>query len=361
MVGYIRQLYREFQGEILPIPWRTLSVIFIVSLFFIPLTSNVFVMRVFIMTNIYVILAVSWDFLAGFLGQLNFGQVFFFGGATYVAALLNIHLGLPPWATIIIGALAAMVMGLILAFPVLRLRGLYFALATLAFPIIATGFVNAFSDVTGGTEGLGGIDPILAGSGTVLFYRTIIYYIVLLVMVISVLIMWKFTDGKSKLVRTGVIFHAIREDEITARASGINTTRYKLLAFIISGFFAGIAGGLYVHFLRSSAMDTLSLALTFQIVLWTILGGLGTIYGAVIGVYALYPLMQFLTISDTADQYRFAFQALLLIVILLFMPQGIAPWVRDKLEISCERCKTVNSATRHVCRVCLTPLRPERE
>jgi branched-chain amino acid transport system permease protein len=177
---------------------------------------------------------------------------------------------------------------------------------------------------------------------------------------VSILAMWKLADGRSKFVRTAIVLHAIREDEITARASGIHTVRYKLMAFGISGFFAGIAGGLYVHFMRVAGPSTLELFMSFQPIIWTIFGGIATIYGAVAGVFILYPLVEFLRLHPVGEIYRFVFMVLILIVVLLFMPQGITRWVRDHIEEICPRCKLINIRTRRYCRACRAPLHAEK-
>ena len=343
----IRRLFRDFQGDVLAIPGRLIALIFVLLLFFIPLINREpYILRTLIFTNMFVIFAVSWDLLSGYTGQVNFGHALFFGVAAYTAALLNKNLGLQPWATIPIGALAAVVSGLIMCLPALRLRGPYLSLVTLAFPLMLLGIIRAFPEVTGGEHGIFGVTA-LSGS------RIVDYYIAVLVMLVSVSIMWKFTDAKSSLVRTGIILHAIREDEIAARASGINTIRYKLLAFAVGGFFAGVAGGLYVHFIRIAGPSTLDLLMSFQAIIWTVFGGIVSIYGPVVGVYVLYPLMEFLRV---VPQLRFLIFAGIVILILLFMPEGIAVWARDKLERECPRCKLANMALRRTCRACGTSL-----
>jgi branched-chain amino acid transport system permease protein len=226
--------------------------------------------------------------------------------------------------------------------PALRLRGPYLSLVTLAFPLILLGIIKAFPDFTGGEHGISGL-PALSDS------RVVEYYIALPIMIVSVFIMWKLTDAKSSLVRTGIILHAIREDEIAARASGINTIRYKMLAFAVGGFFAGVAGGLYAHFLRIAGPSSLDMMLSFQAIIWTVFGGIVSIYGAVVGVYFLYPLMEFLRVIP---ELRILIFAVIVIVILLFMPEGIAVWIRDKIERECPRCKLSNVAWRRTCRAC---------
>jgi len=343
----LRRLFKDFQGDVIAIPGRLIALIFFVLLFFIPLiTNNPYILRILIFANVFVIFAVSWDLLSGYTGQVNFGHALFFGVAAYTTALLNIHLGWQPWATIPIGALAAVIAGLLVCLPALRLRGPYLSLVTLAFPLILLGIIFAFTDFTGGELGISGLDRISAD-------RTVDYFISLLVMLISVFIMWKLTDAKSSLVRTGIIFHAIREDEIAARAIGINTIRYKVLAFAIGGFFAGIAGALNAHFMRIAGPSNLDLFLSFQAIIWTVFGGITSIYGAVVGVYILYPLMEFLRV---VPEIRILIFAAIVVMILLFMPEGIAVWVRDKIERTCPRCKLSNVWFRRTCRACGTSL-----
>lgn len=350
MKPLIRQISWWFSNEIVAIPWRLISFVFIVSLFLIPLfTQDPYILRVLIITNIFVLFAASWDFLAGYTGQFNLGHALFLGVAAYTAALLNTHFGLQPWATIPIGSLVSLIIGLVVAIPALRLRGFYLALVSLAFPVILIGIVNAFPNFLGGEVGIYGVDSLASS-------RVLTYYLVLLIMLISLFIMWKLTDVKSKFVRTAVILHAIREDEITARASAINTTRYKILAFAISGFLAGIAGGLYVHFVQVAGPSTLAVSLSFNALLFTIFGGIMTIYGAVVGTYILYPLIDFLRLNPFTDQIRLIIMALMLILVMLFMPGGLARWIRERIEVECPRCKIVNVYRRRLCRVCNAPL-----
>lgn len=343
-----RRVLRDFQGDVLAIPGRLIALVFLVVLLIIPaVTSQPFVLRTLIFANVFVIFAVSWDLLSGYTGQLNFGHALFFGVAAYTSALLNLRLGLAPWATIPIGALAGVTAGLVVCLPALRLRGPYLSLVTLAFPLILLGIVITFTDFTGGEYGVSGLDRISSS-------RTADYYVSLAVALASVMIMWKLTDAKSGLVRTGIVFHAIREDEIAARASGINTIMYKLLAFAIAGFFAGIAGALHAHFLRIAGPSNLDLTLSFQAIIWTVFGGITSIYGPVVGVYVLYPLMEFV-LRDIAE-YRFLVFAGIVVAMLLFMPEGIAVWIRDKMERECPRCKLPNMAFRKTCRACDTRL-----
>jgi branched-chain amino acid transport system permease protein len=349
-MGYLYWIYNIIRNEFVAIPGHVIALIFFVSLLLIPaFTGNPYILRIFTLAAIFAIFAASWDVLVGYTGQINLGHALFFGVGAYSVALLNLHFGLPAHLSIPLGSIAAVLVGLIIGIPALRLRGFYLALVTLAFPIILTGILFFFADFTGGEQGLTGVHGLALS-------RTTSYYIIVLTMVFSLLLMYKFTDAGSKWLRVGIILHAIREDEITARSSGINTTLYKLLSFAFSGFFAGVAGGLYAVFMRTVGPSTLELSLTFQAILWTIFGGSATIYGAVTGVYILYPLIEFLNLYPVVSELRFILFALILIFTLLFMPEGLSRWIRDKIEIHCTRCKGINIASRRTCRICSAPL-----
>jgi len=335
---YLRRLVGILKNEVLVLPSRIVVALFFLLLLVIPLiTDDPYFLRILILTSIFAILAASWDLLSGFTGQMNFGHALFFGVGAYCAALLNQRLQLPPWGSIPLGALGAVLAGLIIGIPCLRLRGTYLALTTLAFPIILMGLVFAFPALTGGELGLSGLDRLVRS-------RVTTYYITVLVMIVLVTVMWKITDSN-----IGIIFHAIREDEVAVRAAGINTTRYKLMAFCLSGFFAGVAGGLYAHFMRIAGPSTLEVSMSFQVVIWCVFGGVVTIWGPVGAVFILFPLMEFFRLWP---EFRTLLFALVILLILLYMPQGLLPWIRDKIENVCPRCKIRNVATRKTCRIC---------
>jgi len=339
---YLRRGWRLFRGEVLVLPSRVAVLIFALGVLLLPLfNQDPYLLRILIFTSIFAILAASWDLLSGFTGQMNFGHALFFGVAAYCTAILNLRLDLPPWISIPLGAFGAVLAGLIIGIPCLRLRGTYLALTTLAFPIILMGVLFAIPGITGGELGISGVDR-LSGS------RLSDYYISSVLMLGLGFLMWKITDSK-----TGIILHAIREDEVAVRSSGINTTLYKLLAFCLSGFFAGIAGGLYAHIMRTAGPSTLEVALSFQIVIWAVFGGIVSIYGPIAGVFILFPLLEFLRILPKIRMLVFAF---IVLITLLYMPEGLIPWIRDKIEKECPRCKVRNVATRKTCRICTAPL-----
>jgi branched-chain amino acid transport system permease protein len=174
------------------------------------------------------------------------------------------------------------------------------------------------------------------------------YYVTSVLMLVLGFVMWKITDSKK-----GIILHAIREDEVAVRASGINTTRYKLMAFCLSGFFAGIAGGLYAHIMRTAGPSTLEVALSFQIVIWAVFGGMVSIYGPVAGVFILFPLLEFLRFMPKMRMLVFAF---IVLMTLLYMPQGLIPWIREKIEKECPGAKLVMWPLEETCRICTAEL-----
>lgn len=341
----LKWFYRYLKSEVIVLPSRIISVLFILFLLSFPLfTSDPYLLRILILASIFAIYAASWDLLAGFLGQISFGHGLFFGVAAYTSALLNLRLDLSHYLTIPIGAAAAVMAGLIVGIPALRLKGPYLGLATLAFPLMLTGIIFMFPGFSGGELGISGITRLATT-------RVNEYYLSVFLMLGLCFTMWKITDSK-----IGIIFHAIREDEIAVRASGINTIKYKLFAFCLSGFFAGMAGGLYAHFLRIAGPGSLHVLMSFQPIIWTIFGGIATIYGGIVGVFILVPALEYLR---ALGEYRMLIFAVIILLVLRFMPEGITSWTRDRLEHECPRCKVKNFFTRKNCRICSTLLKPE--
>jgi len=341
-VFHLRVALRYLRSELLGVPTRVLALLFIFSLLVFPLLSDDgYLIRILILTAIFALYAVSWDLLAGYAGQISLGHALFFGVGAYTTALLNTRIGFPPALGIPMGALAAMLAGLIVGVPCLRLRKHYLALATLAFPLMLTGVVYVFPRYTGGELGIFGITRLAASTLAE-------YYTAIGIMLAVVFALWKLTTS-----RIGLIFHAIREDEVVVRALGINTVRYKLLAFLCSGLVAGLAGALYAHFDRIAGPSNLELFMSFQPVIWTIFGGAATIYGPVTGVFILFPAVEYLR---AFPEYRMLIFALLVLLVLRFMPRGMAPWVRERVEKECPNCRVRNVFFRHSCRVCRSEL-----
>ena len=343
---WLRRAWSFLRNEVLVLPSRTLVLVFCVALLALPLlTRDPYVLRVVILASLFAIFAASWDLLSGYSGQVSLGQALYFGAGAYGSALLHHHLGWSPWATIPFGALAATATGVAAGIPCLRLRGSYLSLATLAFPLIVIGALFALPSLSGGELGLSGLQPLVRS-------RVAFYYVAVVTMLVVVFAMWLIGDSN-----TGLLLHAIREDEVAARASGIDTPRYRMLAFALAGLFGGLAGALYAHFVRVAGPSTLEVALSFQAVIWGVFGGVATVYGPVTGVFLLYPLTELLALVPWLGQHRLLVFALVVLLVLRFMPQGVAHWARDKVERECRRCKARSVATRRTCRVCAADLR----
>jgi branched-chain amino acid transport system permease protein len=342
---WLRRSWVELRNEVFVLPSRTLVLAWVVALLALPAVyGDPYVMRVLTMTCVFAIFAASWDLLAGYTGQVNFGHALFFGAGAYTSALVSLKLGVSPWASVFAGAAVATLFGLLAGYLCLRLRGSYLSLATLAFPLIALGLLFAFPDFSGGELGISGLRRLTTSA-------TGNYYVAAVSMLLIVFGLWRLADSKF-----GLVLHAIRDDEVAARASGINTPRYKLIAFAVSAAAAGFAGALFAHYLRVAGPSTLEVALSFQVVIWGIFGGVATIYGPVAAVFILYPLTEWLGSFRTFGELRLLLFAVVVLLVLLFMPRGLTPWVRDKIETQCPRCKQRNGAWRNACRLCAAPL-----
>ena len=341
-----RWTWVNLRNEVLVLPSRTLVLAWALALLAMPLLwQDAYVLRVLTFTCLFAIFAASWDLLAGYTGQVNFGHALFFGAGAYASSLTSQKLGISPWLTIWFGAAIATLFGVGVGYLCLRLRGSYLSLATLAFPLIAIGLLFAFPDFSGGELGISGLKRLAASpAGN--------YYVAAIAMLVLVFALWKIADSKF-----GLVLHAIRDDEVAVRASGINTTRYKLAVFAISAAVAGFAGALFAHFLRVAGPSSLEVALSFQVVIWGIFGGLATIYGPVVAVFVLYPLTEMLGGMRAFGELRLLIFAVIVLLVLLFMPRGLTPWVRDKIETQCPRCKQRNRAWRSACRLCGASLR----
>jgi len=345
---WLKRGWAELRNEVFVLPSRTLVLLWVLALLLLPLVyGDPYVLRIVTMTCIFAIFAASWDLLAGYTGQVNFGHALFFGAGAYTSALLSLKLGLSPWATIWAGAAVALGFGFVVGYLCLRLRGSYLSLATLAFPLIALGVLFAFPDFSGGELGISGLRRLTVTPASN-------YYVAAISMLVIVFALWIFADSKF-----GIVLHAIRDDEVAARASGINTLRYKLVVFAIAGAAAGFAGALFAHYLRVAGPSTLEVALSFQVVIWGIFGGLATVYGPVAAVFILYPLTEWLGSWGQFGQLRLLIFAIVVLLVLLFMPRGLTPWVRDKVETQCPRCKQRNTSYRKICRLCGAALQAE--
>lgn len=344
VMSYLRRAYSSFTAHVFDIPPRFMVLLLLLLLLLVPLSNiSSYYLSILIYANVIAIFAASWDLLVGRTGLISLGHALFFGIAGYSTALLFKSYGLPIWITIPLATLFSSMISLFIGFICLRVKGPYLALVTMAFPLILS---NIFSwspliPIFGGEFGIRGL-PSFFPQLSIRSQRIAEYYLTLILLFISAVIIYKIANSK-----TGIVFISILDDEVASKACGINVTRYKLMSFITSGFFASLAGCIQAHLLKVANPPMFSLTLSFAVVIVTFLGGIGTIYGAIVGAYIyllldnyvlgiLLPLIleRFLgfTLPSEFDYAKFGIFAFIVVIMVIKWPRGIARFVTDKLE-----------------------------
>jgi len=315
-------LLRQFSTTYIRSKSIIVASIIVAVLSLMPCFAHLFIIRVSIRALIYAIFAMSWDLLYGYAGLISFGHALFFGLGAYTCAILNTLFDLPPWGCILIAPCISTLAGLIISIPCLRLKEAYLALGTLAFAEIVRYLAIHFRELTGAEEGIRGIQVF---SENILF-NYYLYLIITLVCTTMLLLVVKSSFGL-KLI-------AIREDEELSKACGINTSKYKISAFLLSSFIAGMSGGLYAHFTGIVEASIFSSTVSFMAVSMTIIGGLGTIIGPIVGSYLITFISEIL--RATLD-IRLLVYSLTLVLVLLFIPEGIIARVRRLYRVGREK------------------------
>ena len=267
---------------------------------------NSYINGILILVCINVVLAISLNITAGCLGQMALGHAGFMSIGAYTAALFTKSNTIPGVGgyivALILGGLVAMIIGVVIGIPALRLRGDYLAILTLAFCEIIRVLIEFFK-FTGGAKGLTGIK---------LNKNFSIIYIIMLLCVFMMYTFMKSRHGRAIL--------SIREDEIASESSGINLTFYKTLAFAYSAFFAGVAGGMYAHYIGILGAKNFDFNKSIDILVIVVLGGLGSFTGSAIGAIVLTILPEMLR---GFNDYRMFIYALMLILMMMFRPSGL--------------------------------------
>jgi len=289
--------------------------------YYLPTRMNPYLLQILILIGINVMLAVSLNLINGFTGQFSIGHAGFMAIGGYSSAFFTYYFGrdlilslgsivLFPWlaksiifvlALVLGGALSALA-GLVVGIPSLRLKGDYLAIATLGFgEIIRVVILNI--NAVGGARGFADIP-----GHTNLFW--VLFFMLLTIIVVRNLVY--STHGRA--------FLSVREDEVAAEAMGINTTYYKVYAFVIGAFFAGIAGGLFGHYLMYLHTNSFTFMKSIEIIIMVVLGGMGSITGSILAAIILTILPEFLRV---VKDYRMVIYSLILIILMLTRPQGI--------------------------------------
>ena len=285
------------------------GVAILVALALVPLAvRDRYFLSVFTLANLYAAIAASWDLLSGYTGRENFGHAVFIGTGAYTAALLNTRLHLSPVLGIAAGGGAVVALAILVGVPTLRLRGPYFALATLAVAGIMERLALLLWPLTGGEDGVYGVQPLSLSAPTT-------YYTTLAFMAIVVLGLYWATRSE-----WGMVLRAIRANEEACEASGLNVTVYKMGALVLSALPAGLAGGLYAHVQEHVGPAVYSAALSVTVIIMTVIGGIGTIYGAAAGGFLLTALGEVLR---GFGPYRLLLFSAILLPVILFWPRGV--------------------------------------
>ncbi|MGC8615664.1 MAG: branched-chain amino acid ABC transporter permease [Desulfurella sp.] len=286
-----------------------IGIVIFILLIFVPYIFSSYVVGVFTIALYFAVFVMSWDLLFGYSGEVNFGSTFQIGIGAYTAAILNINTHIPLALCIVLGAVAAILSGLILVAPALRLKGPYFGLITLVSVLLLEQFVTIFAQYTGGEIGL-------SVPGIISVSSKINYYMALLFCAFSAMVM--LVIARSPI---GLILQASAQDPIEAESLGFNITKYKVLAFGISALFSGLSGALLVFYLGTASVSlVVSIAVVLQIIISAIIGGRRTIIGPILGAFFIILLREWL---QPLGQLSYVVVSIMGLIVLLFLPDGI--------------------------------------
>jgi branched-chain amino acid transport system permease protein len=288
--------------------------VLIVGILILPLVMpSMYWQRVISIVCIYSLLALSFDFLAHFVGLVSLGGAFFIGTGGYLAAILNTSFGLPPVLTIPISTLLGAVICTVLLLPCLPLRGVYFAIVTLMYPLVLTRIIEALN-VLGGTDGIMGVASFAN--------RWVEQYFVLVMVLVSMF-------GLRRLVNLdiGLVFRAVKDNDQAVRASGMNITFYKAIAVFIASAMGCLGGACLVHIYMWSGISQFALDFSILPIAATVIGGAGTLVGPVLGCFILVPISELLRAFGTL---RIVFYCLILVGFIVFRSEGIMVYGQRK-------------------------------
>jgi branched-chain amino acid transport system permease protein len=304
---------------------RNASLIVLIILFMVlPHFLSPYLLHIMIMTFLYAYLSRNWDLIGGYAGQLFLGPAAMFGIGGYTSSLLYVHLGLTPWIGMWIGGFLGMVVGVLLCYVSFRcgLKGIYFGLATLAFAEICK-VIAVNVDFLGGVNGI--LLPVKGSSFLAFQFDSKIpyYYISFFMMLLSIYVMYRIERSKS-----GFYYVAIRENEEAAESLGVNTLKYKLISTGIGCFFLSVGGTFHAQYLMFVNPDTFfGLAFTTEVIIRSIVGGVGTLLGPILGSFILTPLSDLsrAVLGGYRGVHLMVF-GIIIILIVLFLPNGVGRW-----------------------------------
>lgn len=289
----------------------------------LPWTSNnIHFHHVLIMFMLFATLSQAWNFIGGFAGQVSFGHATFFGIGAYASLVLLKKFDLSPWVGMVAGGGLSVLVAVVIGYPVFKLKGHYFAISTFAVAEIFERLFNNWDFVEGA---IGLPAPVLPeGLINFMWYKTKMpyFYIVFILFVVVLLLAYKIDRS-----RMGFYFRAIKQSHEAAEGLGIDTTRYKMVAMMISAFLTAICGAFYAQYiLYIDPPSVLSLDISIKIVLIAVLGGAGTIIGPILGAAILIPLSEYsrIFLGGTGKGVDLIVFGALILIISVFQPQGMA-------------------------------------
>ncbi|HUH66990.1 MAG TPA: branched-chain amino acid ABC transporter permease [Syntrophales bacterium] len=295
-----------------------------------PFVSSTYQTNIMTTALMYVVLGLGLNIVVGQAGLLNLGYVAFYAAGAYTYALLYYHFGVGFWLALPLGALAATILGILLALPVLRLQGDYLAIVTLGFGEITRIVLENWNEFSFGPSGISGIPrPGLFGMElSMQDAQVYLYFLMIGLCIVTMFVVNRLQDS-----RIGRALLALREDEIACQAMGIDKTKVKMTAFALGSTWAGLVGVFFAAkttFVNPASFTFLESAMILSIV---VLGGTGSIIGIVIGALVLILLPEYLrAFSD----YRMILFGIIMVIMMVFRPQGIVAGVRKKYEFQTE-------------------------
>ncbi len=302
-----------------------LSGVLFAFLFIFPLFASGFWLNTLTSLLLLAAMAEGWNFIGGYTGYAAFGNVAFFGIGAYGTALSMTKLHWPFFPGMIVGVAAAVAFAIVFGLPILRLKGHYFAIATVALATATGEVANSWTSFTGGSAGI-----------TLPFFHPMqlsgqyFYYLSLLLVVFGLFLTWYIMKRK-----LGYSWVAVREDEEAANMMGINTTWAKVTAFALSAVMAGFAGGIYAYWRTFVlAEEVFKIDYTLQMILATVFGGPGTIFGPFIGAFIYYILVTILVFFLPIGQLHATLLGTIIILVMVFTPKGIMDFISGKRKLT---------------------------
>lgn len=314
--------------------WIWLVLAFILAVIF-PLVTGSYQQDVAINVLIYVCLGLGLNVVVGLSGMLDLGYIAFYGIGAYSYALLNIHYGIPFWLCVPISAIFALVVASGVGYPTLRMRGDYLAIVTLGFGEIIRIILNNWMTLTNGPNGLMGINrpgiyfPSFVDGFSLehlwLKKLWLLYYVALVLAIITIIGVHRLSFS-----RIGRAWESIREDETATELMGVNTFKYKLLAYAMGGAFAGMAGAFFTSRMRFVSPESFTFLESAMVLCMVVLGGMGSIPGVIMGAAALIILPE---VFREFELYRMLAFGAVMVLMMLFRPEGLIPAKRMSHKI----------------------------